>query len=300
MQEVETEKSSYGIFERILYLFIIPIMFTAILTVVLLSIFDYDVMNSILKAANKVPVLEKIVPDPIEDKNDQTAVSNSENQLTASEEVEALNELLNDKNNEIQTLGAQIAQKEAEIASLIEQIENLKAQAASETITEEEYRQNIRNVANIYADMLPSKSAAIIQNLTLSERVLVLSEMKKNDQVRILEKMPPQIAAETSILLKDERPVDELQIQALQERLFKLVQTEEESAESLNMEELAYTFSSMKPASAASILLNMRNTDAAKVTSILRTMNFQARSAILEQIASESEEAAAEITAKLG
>ena len=64
MAEAEYEKTSYGTFEKFFYLFFIPVIFTAILSFVLLSVFDYNVMNTALKLGNKIPFVEKIIPDP--------------------------------------------------------------------------------------------------------------------------------------------------------------------------------------------------------------------------------------------
>lgn len=235
MQDVETEQKSYGFFERILYLFVIPMMFTALLMVVLLSIFDYDIMNSVLKAANKVPVLEKVIPDPLQDEAESQSseyINETFSIDPAHDELQKLSVKLEEKEADIQILSQELERKNTVVESLSKQLEELQAEQQQQMISEEEYRSNIKHVANIYADMLPSRSAAIMQNLTLAERVLVLSEMKRADQVRVLEKMPASVAAETSILLKDEQLVNDQQIQALQERLHELTRAEDATEDS--------------------------------------------------------------------
>lgn len=60
--ELEDEGSA-GKLERFLFL-MIPIIFTLVLLGVLLTLFNMDIRNNVLAIANKIPVIEKWVPDP--------------------------------------------------------------------------------------------------------------------------------------------------------------------------------------------------------------------------------------------
>lgn len=66
--ELENEGSA-GKFERFLFL-MIPIIFTLVLLGVLLTLFNMDIRNNVFQIANKIPVLEKWVPDPPADPSD--------------------------------------------------------------------------------------------------------------------------------------------------------------------------------------------------------------------------------------
>src|SRR5690606_36912857 len=109
--------------------------------------------------------------------------------------------------------------KDQSIKTLEEQLKALQEQETIKTQSEEQYKQQIQQLANMYAKMSPSKAAPILENMTLKETVLVLSVMNADDRGKVLEKMDPKLAADASIQLKDMVPAKDLQIAALQERL---------------------------------------------------------------------------------
>lgn len=57
------DEGSAGKLERFLFL-MIPIIFTLVLLGVLLTLFNMDIRNNVLAIANKIPIIEKWVPDP--------------------------------------------------------------------------------------------------------------------------------------------------------------------------------------------------------------------------------------------
>jgi flagellar motility protein MotE (MotC chaperone) len=148
--------------------------------------------------------------------------------------------------------------------------------------------------------MNPSKAAPIMENLATAELVLMLEQMGSKDQIEILEKMKPNIAAEVSILLKDTVPVRDRQIAALQERLAMRGDPSAGEKSGLTHAELAQTLAGMAPANAAALLLEMKKINEAQVLQVLRTIDLSSRSAILSAMSGLSEKEAARITAKLG
>ena len=78
----------------------------------------------------------------------------------------------------------------------------LEEKLKDKTQTEEEYNNQITQLANMYAKMNPSKAAPIIEALTPKEMVLVFSMMKADSRGAILEKMDAAKAAEASIGVK--------------------------------------------------------------------------------------------------
>lgn len=307
--EADIEKDSYSLFERFLYLILIPVIFTAVLFVVLFSVFDYDVMQSVLNTANKIPVIEKLVPDPpdkdgavlgttAKDETDSDKIDSTSSD-PAEENMEQLVDVLEQQDEELVRLAQLNDEKDEYIAQLVAELERLENDSES-LIDDEEYEQIIRQLAGTYAKMMPSRAANIMQNLTPSERTLLLANMRQNEQIKILEKMNPQIAAETTMLLKDNIPVKDLQIQALQERLKLYTDRENPTSEALDDEQLALTFANMNVKQAARVLMQMRSANESRVISILRAMDVASRSSILNEIANESESVAAQITVRLG
>ncbi|AEI44339.1 hypothetical protein [Paenibacillus mucilaginosus] len=297
------QTGSYGALERFLIWFLIPFVFTAVLLGVLLTIFDYNVMNSVLKTANKIPVVSTWVPDP-KGEAAETTVTQEEvpsEEKAAEEAKAAADAALQAKEAELQEAKAAVEEKEKAIKELESQKaaqEEAKAVASSE----EEYEKQIQQLASTYAKMSPSKAAPIMENLTTAERVLVLSKMKTDERVKVLEKMDPKVAAEASILLKDQVSVKDTQMAALQERVKALSTTQENTAaasDKLSKDDLGSTFSSMTPKSAATVLMELQRTNPDKVLSILGSMDSAGRSKILSAISDQSKETAALISARL-
>ncbi|MCS7461894.1 hypothetical protein N0M98_17290 [Paenibacillus doosanensis] len=306
MSDLDVENtSSYGAMERFLIWFLIPFVFTAVLLGVLLTIFDYDVMNGVLRAANKIPVIQNIVPDPKPKPGEAKTQTSDGQQKSASaapspeETIQALNAKLDEKEQEIDKTNSALVQRDQTIKELQQKNSELTEQMKSKAQSDEEYTAQIQQLASMYAKMTPSKAAPIMENLTQSELVLVLSMMKTDDRVKILEKMDAKKAADASILLKDQTTVKDREIAALQERLQQNSASDAKASQKISKDDLGATFANMAPKSAATVLLEMQNSNPDKVLSILSSMDSAGRSKVLTAIAEQSKETAALISARL-
>jgi len=292
------EERSYNLFERLLF-YSLPVLFTLLLTGVLLTVFGYNVVDELLRAGNKVPIISSVLPDPkptdeelsdIEQPNQAAGAPSDDERLA---EVEAL---LSSKEAEVSSLRSDTASKETKIAVLEAELAALQQEAAAEAATAEAYSENIKKLAKVYAEMKPSKAAPVLENLTLNERVLVMVEMKEDQQVDIFEKMDPAIAAETSILMKDVVAVKDVQLAALQERL-ALMESSKSEVTALTQDEVSRTFAQMDPDLAAQVLLAM---DSRTVIQIVRGMEEGARARLLNALAKQDKERTAQISESLG
>jgi len=304
--EMEEERS-YSVMERLLF-YTLPVLFTLLLTGVLLTVFGYDVVNELLKAGNKVPGVAAVLPNPKPSEAELREAMRAAEEQAASAgeaaeaepgETAAVRAELAAKEAEVAQLRAETAEMEQQIAQLQAELESKQAaeeQTAAEIASEEEYAANVKKLAAVYGGMSASKAAPLLENLTLSERVLVMREMDEEEQVDIFEKMDPAVAAETSILLKDVVPSKDLQIAALQERLALGGAAAEASAE-LTTEELSRTVAQMTPDRAAEVLLEMEQS---QVVLILRGMEEASRATILDSLAGLDKERTAQIAARLG
>jgi len=294
------EERSYGFMERLLF-YTLPVLFTLLLTGVLLTVFGYDVVNELLRIGNKVPGVSAMLPEPKPTEEElRAAMLEAEEQgaeePTEEEEAREIEAALSEKEAEVAALRSESETKDQRIAELQAELEAAKEEEARQSASESEYAANIKKLADVYAEMKPSKAAPVLENLTLSERVLVLKEMKEEQQVDILEKMDPTIAAETSILMKDVVAVRDLQIAALQERL-ALSGAETASSAALTNDELSRTFAQMTPDRAAEVLLEMEQS---LVVTILRGMEEASRATLLNSLAELDKDRTAQITARLG
>ncbi|MDQ1913310.1 hypothetical protein RAC89_23215 [Paenibacillus sp. GD4] len=307
MANVDTENStSYGAMERFLIWFLIPFVFTAVLLGVLLTIFDYDIMNNVLRTANKLPVVSSIIPDPKDKPSDastkSTTAEGKADTTTApaapEDKVAGLTAQLQAKDADLKKAEALLQQRDQLIKDLQLKNSGLEEQAKVKTQSEDEYTNQIQQLAAMYAKMTPSKAAPIMENLTTREMVLVLSMMKTDERVKILEKMDAKKAAEASILLKDQTTVRDKQIAALQERV-NVTPAASSQSNNLTKDDLGATFANMTPKSAATVLLEMQKTTPEKVISILSSMDVAGRSKILTALSEQSKDTAAIISARL-
>ncbi len=293
MANADVEKASYGAFERFLYIFLIPLIFTLILTGVLLSLFGYDVKETLLKVGHSIPIVGSVVPAPPPTPVPQTDVSGE------AADVDALKADLLQKEAELSKIKEESQQKDKTIEDLHNQLEQMQSESAEKGQTDEEYQTQLRRLADIYTNMTPSKAAPILERLTMPELVLVLSQMKQDAQSNVLAKMNPQIAAEASIQMKDIVPLKDREMAALQSRLEINRQQDDAAAAKLSVSDLAQTFAGMVPNNAAEVLRVMMASDQAKVVAILAAMELQSRSLILSALSDSSKEDAAKISAKL-
>jgi flagellar motility protein MotE (MotC chaperone) len=304
MADTNVEGASYSALERFLIWFVIPFVFTAVLLFVLLSIFDYDIKSSIQKALHNTPVIGFIVPAPKE-----SAPVTAEGKATTSEqsvklkedEIAKLNARVTELTTALQKADSTTEQKDHSLKEAVAKVTELEEKLKDKTQSEEEYNNQITQLANMYAKMSPSKVAPIIEALTPNEMVLIFSKMKADSRGAILEKMDAAKAAAASIGLKDIVPVRDKEIAALQERLATNITKDAKAAttSTVSSSDLGQTFANMTPKSASNVLLEMNKSNPAKVLTILSGMDNASRSKVMSALSDANKEIAASITAKL-
>ncbi|WP_242069533.1 MotE family protein [Paenibacillus dendritiformis] len=300
-QESVEKESGYSGFERFLF-FATPILFTIILLAVLLTLFNANWRNQMTALAENIPIVNQWISsdkDKAEGKEyGKEKKENKNNQKEQEEQIAELKALLASKDADLRNLADARKKLEEQVATLNKEIKNLRAERREEQLTEEQYAQQVKDLANLYAKMMPSKSAPILENLATEELVLVLDAMKQEDRAKILEKMNPKVAADASIRLKDVKPADNLEVRALQARLKKNEATKE-AHNGLDRTQLSQTFSSMTPKSAASILLETAKISPEKALNVLNTVDDATRSRLLNAMTEEDKAATAKLVSKL-
>jgi flagellar motility protein MotE (MotC chaperone) len=291
-----TEKNSYSGFERFLF-FLTPILFTAVLLGMLLLLFNSDWRNKALEIGHKIPVLSAVLPDPASSKpstssDEQITVSN------AKQKVDELKALLTDREAALKKATQQSTEQKKAIDDLNSQLDQLNKDKQQSTITADQYQARIKALAGMYGKMTPGKAAPILESMTIEETALVMGEMTDTERGRLMEKMTPKKAADVTIKLKDSATVDQNEIAALQSRVKELEQTAG-AASTLDTTQLKLTFSAMKPASAAALLLDMVGKNQPKALLILRSLDDNARSQILSAMSDKDSKTTAAIVMKL-
>lgn len=300
-QESVEKESGYSGFERFLF-FATPILFTVILLAVLLTLFNANWRNQMIALAENIPIVNEWISsdkDKAEGKEPGKAKKENKNiQKEQDEQIVELKALLASKDADLRNLADARKTLEEQVATLNKEIKDLRAERREEQVTEEQYAQQVKDLANLYAKMMPSKSAPILENLATEELVLVLDAMKQEDRAKVLEKMNPKVAADASIRLKDVKPADNLEVRALQARL-KKNEASKEAHNGLDQTQLSQTFASMTPKSAASILLETAKISPEKALNVLNTVDDATRSRLLNAMTEEDKEATAKLVSKL-
>ncbi|MNC05382.1 MgtE intracellular N domain protein [compost metagenome] len=305
--ELENEESA-GKFERFLFL-MIPIIFTLVLLGVLLTLFNMDIRNNVLEIANKIPVVDKWVPEPVADPTSEPAddeAAKSEEQAASSEStIKELKAQLAAQEAQLKQANEDKTAQETKVEALQKQIDTMTEEAAAAAASTEEtvdpYQEKVTELAKLYAGMKASKAAPIMENLTTEEMVQIFSAMNNASKTAILEKMDPEKAADVSVKLKETTNSTDMAIAALQSRL-KQTQTDTPTTSTsgnLDQDELSQTFTTMPAADAATLLGSMYTISPDKVITILNTVSDSVRSSILGEITKNDSTLSAKIVNRL-
>ncbi|MNO91773.1 MgtE intracellular N domain protein [compost metagenome] len=275
---------------------------------VLLTLFNINVRNSLIDLGNKIPIVKNFVPDPEgsekEISKEQDKKQDKEQEKSTEATVKQLKEQVAKQEADLQEANRQVTEHESKVKELQEQLDSQEQTAAQQkqTAEQEAYQKEVKKLAQLYAQMSPSKAAAILGNLTTEETLQMLSVMSNDSKAAILEKMDPQKAADISIKLKDVTASEDLAISALQSRLKKESADETSSVEvntGLDEKQLGQTFSSMSPEAASKLVLQTYKISADKAIKILKAVDDSTRSGILAKMAEQDEKLSVKILNQL-
>lgn len=290
------EKQEVSLFERILFA-LFPFLIVAVLIFLLLTLFQPDFRNRVIEVGQSIPVVKNILPEPSDNTLSSDDKVRNEKLATKILELETeMSKLQGELNSALEITSNQ----EMTIKELQTQNESLLAESSTHKISDEDYTARISELANMFAKMMPSKAANIIQAMTVDEMALIFSEMRTNDRIKIMEKMIPSVAADVTLKLKDETVAKDLQIAALQSQIDELkANNAAEQVQVVSDTELAASFSGMSPAGAADMLHTMMTISSSKVLRILSVLDSQSRSSILEAMNEIDEDTAALLATRL-
>lgn len=180
--------------EWFLYMIVLPLLFTVILTAVLLQVLGFNVSGQLLKWGSSAPYVGQLLSGPEE-------MSETQTEPTISERLEALKE---EQAIQVRQYEEAIREKDEQIDLLTSEIEQLKLQLEqSEARHLEQLRE--KDVAELYAAMSPSRAAPIMEEMSIEEIARLLSLLKKEERSLILARLNPETAAKVTMeLLKGE------------------------------------------------------------------------------------------------
>ncbi len=226
--------------ERIIHGILLPVTFIVIILVVILPFLGYN-LGAIVTNVGGKPI--SFIENTFAAEVDET-----------EEELELLKEELKQKNVEIDILQKEVSSKSTEIDRLESELDSLKENEVIEKESEQERIQKQQELASMYEGMTPSKSAGIIQKLTLHEAALLLNEMGTTEQAAILGRLSTSYAADITVAMRDLKKADNPEVAALQERLALLMNAVRYEKEAIDLTDIADELSQLPEQRAADIL----------------------------------------------
>ncbi|GAA0395586.1 MotE family protein [Paenibacillus motobuensis] len=301
--EVELDEQleeSGGGFTRFLF-FVTPIIFLIVMLTVLMALFNMNFRDTLFDFGKQIPIVKNWIPDdgsPEAKKKEETKLQEKSSEAT----IKQLKEQLAKQESQLQEANSK-AQEQSDQVKKLQDALDTERDASSKAAQEEQdanYLKEVKKLSQIYAEMSPSKAAAIFDKLTEEETLQMFSVMSNDSKVAILEKMDPQKAADISIKLKDVKPSEDLNIAALQSRLKKEAEIGSTAAnKGLDDAQLSATFASMSTESAAKLILQTYKISPEKSLKILRAIDDSTRSKIMTAMTDQDEKASVKILNQL-
>ncbi|WP_257350054.1 MotE family protein [Pseudalkalibacillus decolorationis] len=177
----------------ILLIIVIPLLFTASLSVIIFSLMGVNIFDKAKGYANSIPVVSSwIGEDNPADRTNKVVVKPMEEQIT----------LLQKKVEEAESA---VLDKDTKLKQQQNDIELLKNQLKEKSVENKQQNVALNNIADVYAAMAPKDAAAIFENMKLGEAALIITNLDSDIQASVLAEMDPKNAAELTKLLTNEK-----------------------------------------------------------------------------------------------
>jgi flagellar motility protein MotE (MotC chaperone) len=203
------ETHRYGKLQWLFYIVILPLLFTALLSGIILQFLGFDITGKITSAAKHLPGVHYLFPE-----DPKTATADGSKPAASEPAVQDKIKSAESANKQLQD---DLNKKNSEIDQLKQQVDNYKKKASADASGTQANASTpnastpnandptastvpakpdpIKQQAQVYAAMSASKAAAILNQLSATEVRRVLDKMTKDQQAAILEKMDPTKAA---------------------------------------------------------------------------------------------------------
>ncbi|MEJ9211012.1 MotE family protein [Bacillus smithii] len=191
--KLDQEEKGYSLFQWILFVGIIPLVFAAVIAYFVMSVSGVSFADAIKKAGGKIPFL------------DQMAASHEQKQKMNEyvHKIATLEKEVKKKQSKIDQLQNQLDSANSKMEDL--QVENDRLNIEMENLSKQKQAANkaqmSKNVAKTYETMSPQNVAAILMKMTDEQAVSILSQLNTDQQAQVLEKLPPDTAAKYTRLL---------------------------------------------------------------------------------------------------
>lgn len=194
MEETEMEAQSPGFFKKFFYLFLIPLMFIIALCLILATVTEYNVFKIADHAIEKIPFIGS--------KDDESAVV--ENSSLNEQKVVELQAEIQEKELQITDLQSQIDASATEKEELLAEQEQLKFEIEKLKRNQEESQKEFGEILTTFEKMSAKTAAPILVQMSDTESLRIMSNMKPDTLSAIFTKMSPKDAARYTELLSQQ------------------------------------------------------------------------------------------------
>ena len=185
-KQTEEVEEKYTFLQKLLYLFIIPLLFTL---VIVLGYLTYEGRNIFEVAQSFLPSNKEVEVAVTEEKKEEEEKEDTSSPSSSSQDVILLERQISDKEREITKLVAKLDEANSRIEDLEKQ--------------QQEVRASTKELAKLYEGMSTKKAAQIIMELEQEMALLLLNELSTSKTSSILGQMEPEQAARFTELLAD-------------------------------------------------------------------------------------------------
>ena len=193
VEEIELESQSPGFFKKFFYLFLIPFMFLIAILLIITSMTEYNVFKMADEAIDKIPFISSDEKEGV-----------VENSSLNEQKVVELQAEIQEKEAQISQLQSQIDASATEKEELLIEQERLQFEIEKLQRDQEETKKEFKEILSTFEKMSARKAAPILVEMSDTESVRIMSEMKPDTLSAIFAKMAPADAARYTELLSQQ------------------------------------------------------------------------------------------------
>lgn len=192
---MEMEKQKYAKFQWFTFVILIPVIFTTILVLVILSVAGFDIAGKSKDLLSEVPLVEKLFKkEPVE------VIGEKPLEKQGSDDLEKqLEETIEEQAIMIKALEQDLTNRETEIQKLNQKINSLESELKDKESNEAGIK--TKDITKLYENMSSKKAAEIIPKLKNEEAMLILTSLDDKQAADILSKMSVDDAVKFTNLL---------------------------------------------------------------------------------------------------
>ncbi|MBM7598593.1 flagellar motility protein MotE (MotC chaperone) [Virgibacillus halotolerans] len=194
-EDTKKEKKKMNPILWFLFVIIVPLLIILFLTIFILSIAGFSVLDWTKEKVEDVPIISALVTTEQEPMKDQEKNQMLDKLASKDEEIEQLNQ-------EVEDLEATIEELEHEQAKLEGNSDS--AEDTSDSLEDKQADNPLKTASGSFKDMDSEQAALIIQNMEKETATAILEAVSPKVRGKIMEAMDPEKAAELTQLIIDE------------------------------------------------------------------------------------------------